>query len=316
MISIVGAGSGAADLITVRGARLLGQADVIVYAGSLVNPQLLSYAKEGCEIHNSAKMTLEEVVDVMAKAHFLGKNVVRLHTGDPSIYGAIREQMDALRQKNIPFEVVPGVSSFCGAAAALQAEYTLPGVSQTVIITRAAGRTPVPEKENIRSLAAHRATMAIFLSAGLLPQLTEDLVEGGYPPETPAAIVYKATWPDEKVCICQVSTLADSNMTAPCSITPISPPVSGKAKNSERGHHRLHPAGNGHRGAFEEGTGGKGHLLYSLPGWEGKPSAPMDRGAFCRLRPAGLCGGGGHRCAGGGALCAGQDPGPGGALLR
>ncbi len=210
MISIVGAGSGAADLITVRGARLLGQADVIVYAGSLVNPQLLSYAKEGCEIHSSAKMTLEEVVDVMAKAHFLGKNVVRLHTGDPSIYGAIREQMDALRQKNIPFEVVPGVSSFCGAAAALQAEYTLPGVSQTVIITRAAGRTPVPEKENIRSLAAHRATMAIFLSAGLLPQLTEDLVEGGYPPETPAAIVYKATWPDEKVCICQVSTLAET----------------------------------------------------------------------------------------------------------
>lgn len=210
MISIVGAGSGAADLITVRGARLLGQADVIVYAGSLVNPQLLSYAKEGCEIHNSAKMTLEEVVDVMAKAHFLGQNVVRLHTGDPSIYGAIREQMDALRQKNIPFEVVPGVSSFCGAAAALQAEYTLPGVSQTVIITRAAGRTPVPEKENIRSLAAHRATMAIFLSAGLLEQLTEDLVEGGYPPETPAAIVYKATWPDEKVCICQVSTLAET----------------------------------------------------------------------------------------------------------
>lgn len=210
MISIVGAGSGAADLITVRGARLLGQADVIVYAGSLVNPQLLSYAKEGCEIYNSAKMTLEEVVDVMAKAHFLGKNMVRLHTGDPSIYGAIREQMDALRQKNIPFEVVPGVSSFCGAAAALQAEYTLPGVSQTVIITRAAGRTPVPEKENIRSLAAHRATMAIFLSAGLLEQLEEDLVEGGYPPETPAAIVYKATWPDEKVCICQVSTLAET----------------------------------------------------------------------------------------------------------
>lgn len=210
MISIVGAGSGAADLITVRGARLLGQADVIVYAGSLVNPQLLSYAKEGCEIYNSAKMTLEEVVDVMAKAHFLGKNMVRLHTGDPSIYGAIREQMDALRQKNIPFEVVPGVSSFCGAAAALQAEYTLPGVSQTVIITRAAGRTPVPEKENIRSLAAHRATMAIFLSAGLLEKLEEDLVEGGYPPETPAAIVYKATWPDEKVCICQVSTLAET----------------------------------------------------------------------------------------------------------
>ena len=210
MVYIVGAGSGAADLITVRGARLLGQADVIIYAGSLVNPEVLSYAKNGCQIHNSAKMTLEEVVEVMANAHFHGQNVVRLHTGDPSIYGAIREQMDALRQKNIPFEVVPGVSSFCGAAAALQAEYTLPGVSQTVIITRAAGRTPVPQRESIRSLASHGATMAIFLSAGLLPQLEQDLVAGGYDAQTPAAIVYKATWPDEKVCHCTVSTLAQT----------------------------------------------------------------------------------------------------------
>ena len=210
MVYIVGAGSGAADLITVRGARLLGQADVIIYAGSLVNPEVLSYAKNGCQIHNSAKMTLEEVVEVMANAHFHGQNVVRLHTGDPPIYGAIREQMDALRQKNIPFEVVPGVSSFCGAAAALQAEYTLPGVSQTVIITRAAGRTPVPQRESIRSLASHGATMAIFLSAGLLPQLEQDLVAGGYDAQTPAAIVYKATWPDEKVCHCTVSTLAQT----------------------------------------------------------------------------------------------------------
>lgn len=208
MISIVGAGSGAADLITVRGARLLGQADVIIYAGSLVNPELLSYAKSHCEIHNSATMTLEEVVGVMAQAHLKGQNVVRLHTGDPSIYGAIREQMDALRRKNIPFEVVPGVSSFCGAAASLQAEYTLPGVSQTVIITRAAGRTPVPDREGIRALAAHGSTMAIFLSAGLLGQLEEDLLAGGYRPDTPAAIVYKATWPDEKVCRCTVGTLA------------------------------------------------------------------------------------------------------------
>lgn len=210
MISIVGAGSGAADLITVRGARLLGQADVIVYAGSLVNPQLLSYAKEGCEIHNSAKMTLEEVVDVMAKAHFLGKNVVRLHTGDPSIYGAIREQMDALRQKNIPFEVVPGVSSFCGAAAALQAEYTLPGVSQTVIITRMAGRTPVPQGEEIASLARHGATMVIFLSAGMLEALSARLMEGGYRSDAPAALVYKATWPEEKVVRCTVGELAQA----------------------------------------------------------------------------------------------------------
>lgn len=210
MISIVGAGSGAADLITVRGARLLGQADVIIYAGSLVNPELLSYARSHCEIHNSAAMTLEEVVGVMAQAHFKGQNVVRLHTGDPSIYGAIREQMDALRRKNIPFEVVPGVSSFCGAAAALQAEYTLPGVSQTVIITRAAGRTPVPDRESIRALASHGSTMAIFLSAGLLEQMERDLTAGGYRPETPAAIVYKATWPDEKICRCTVGTLAST----------------------------------------------------------------------------------------------------------
>ena len=211
MISIVGAGSGAADLITVRGARLLGQADVIVYAGSLVNPQLLSYAKEGCEIHNSAKMTLEEVVDVMAKAHFLGQNVVRLHTGDPSIYGAIREQMDALDADGIPYDDTPGVSSFCGAAAALNAEYTLPTISQTVIITRMEGRTSVPEKEKLASLAAHGATMVIFLSIGLIDKVQQALLAGGaYTPETPAAVVYKASWPEQKVVRCTVGTLAGS----------------------------------------------------------------------------------------------------------
>ena len=210
MISIVGAGSGAADLITVRGARLLGQADVIVYAGSLVNPQLLSYAKEGCEIHNSAKMTLEEVVDVMAKAHFLGKNMVRLHTGDPSIYGAIREQMDALDADGIPYDDTPGVSSFCGAAAALCAEYTLPNVSQTVIITRMEGRTPVPEAEQLAKLAAHGATMVIFLSIGLVDKVQQALLSsGGYRSDTPAAVVYKATWPEQKVVRCTVSTLAE-----------------------------------------------------------------------------------------------------------
>lgn len=211
MISIVGAGSGAADLITVRGARLLGQADVIVYAGSLVNPQLLSYAKEGCEIHNSAKMTLEEVVDVMAKAHFLGQNVVRLHTGDPSIYGAIREQMDALDADGIHYDDTPGVSSFCGAAAALNAEYTLPTISQTVIITRMEGRTPVPEKEKLASLAAHGATMVIFLSIGLIDKVQQALLAGGaYTSETPAAVVYKASWPEQKVVRCTVGTLAGS----------------------------------------------------------------------------------------------------------
>ncbi|MGI6031666.1 MAG: precorrin-4 C(11)-methyltransferase [Eubacteriales bacterium] len=207
MIHFVGAGSGAADLITVRGKSLLEQADVIIYAGSLVNPALLDYAKEGCEIHNSAHMTLEEVLAVMERAEAESKMTVRLHTGDPSIYGAIREQMDLLEEKKIPYAVCPGVSSFCGAAAALGAEYTLPDVSQTVIITRMAGRTPVPEKEEIASLASHGATMCIFLSAGMTEKLRERLLEGGYAPDTPAALVYKATWPDEKVVRCTVDTL-------------------------------------------------------------------------------------------------------------
>ena len=208
MIQFVGAGSGAADLITVRGSRLLAEADVIVYAGSLVNPELLGYAKEGCQIYDSAKMTLEEVLDVMIPADKAGKAVVRLHTGDPCLYGAIREQMDALDEAGVSYEVVPGVSSFCGAAAALKAEYTLPDVSQTVIITRMAGRTPVPERENLRSLASHGSTMVLFLSTGLIPKLVEELLAGGvYTADTPAALVYKATWPDERVFRCTIGTL-------------------------------------------------------------------------------------------------------------
>lgn len=199
MVHFVGAGSGAADLITVRGQRLLSQADIIIYAGSLVNPALLEYAKTDCEIYNSASMTLEQVIEVMERAEAAGKMTVRLHTGDPSLYGAHREQMDWLDKKGISYDVVPGVSSFCGAAAALKAEYTLPDVSQTVIITRMAGRTPVPEKEEMSKLAAHGATMVIFLSTGLLKELREQLLQGGYQEDTPAAIVYKATWPDEKV---------------------------------------------------------------------------------------------------------------------
>ena len=208
MIYFVGAGSGAPDLITVRGARLLSEADVIVYAGSLVNPALLEYKKDGCEVYNSAKMTLEEVIAVMAPAAKAGKTVVRLHTGDPCVYGAHREQMDELDKRGIPYEVCPGVSSFCGAAAALKAEYTLPNVSQSVILTRMEGRTPVPEKEQIEAFAAHGATMVIFLSAGQLPRLSERLIAGGYAPDTPAAIVYKATWPDEKVVRTTVGDLA------------------------------------------------------------------------------------------------------------
>ena len=210
MIYFVGAGSGAPDLITVRGARLLSEADVIVYAGSLVNPALLEYKKDGCEVYNSAKMTLEEVIAVMAPAAKAGKTVVRVHTGDPCVYGAHREQMDELDKRGLPYEVCPGVSSFCGAAAALKAEYTLPNVSQSVILTRMEGRTPVPEKEQIEAFAAHGATMVIFLSAGQLPRLSERLIAGGYAPDTPAAIVYKATWPDEKVVRTTVADLAEA----------------------------------------------------------------------------------------------------------
>ena len=193
-----------------RGARLLAQADVIVYAGSLVNPALLDGRKEGCAVYDSARMTLEEVLAVMVPAAREGKRVVRLHTGDPCVYGAHREQMDALDAEGIPYEVCPGVSSFCGAAAALRAEYTLPGVSQTVILTRMEGRTPVPEQERMEALAAHGSSMVVFLSAGRLETLSRRLIAGGYPPETPAAIVYKATWPDEKVVRTTVSGLAEA----------------------------------------------------------------------------------------------------------
>ncbi len=209
-IHFVGAGSGAADLITLRGKQQLEEADIIIYAGSLVNPQLLNYAKESCEIFNSAKMTLEEVLDVMLRGTKEDKQIVRLHTGDPCLYGAIREQMDVLDREGIPYDYTPGVSSFCGAASALNLEYTLPDISQSVIITRMAGRTPVPEKESIESFAAHNATMVVFLSTGLLEELSQRLIAGGYTADTPAAIVYKATWDDEKSFICTVGTLAET----------------------------------------------------------------------------------------------------------
>ncbi|MGM9607677.1 MAG: precorrin-4 C(11)-methyltransferase [Oscillospiraceae bacterium] len=207
MVHFVGAGSGAVDLITVRGARLLGEADVVIYAGSLVNPELLSYTKPGCEIHNSAEMTLEQVLEVVQAAEAAGKTTVRLHTGDSSIYGAVREQFDELDKLGIAYDVCPGVSAFCGAASSLKTEYTLPDVSQTVIITRAAGRTPVPERESIRSLAAHQSTMVLFLSTSLTDKLQAELLAGGYSADTPVAVVYKATWPDEKIFRCTVDTL-------------------------------------------------------------------------------------------------------------
>ena len=208
MVHFVGAGPGAADLITLRGKKLLEEADVIIYAGSLVNPELLQYAKSDAVIHDSAKLNLDEVLEIMKKAHTENKTVVRLHTGDPCIFGAIREQMDILAEENIPFDSTPGVSSFCGAAAALDMEYTLPGISQSVIITRIDGRTPVPEKESVESFASHGSTIVFFLSAGAAEELSERLKKGGLPGDTPCAIVYKATWDDEEKYVCTIDTLS------------------------------------------------------------------------------------------------------------
>lgn len=210
MVYFVGAGTGAVDLITVRGMRLLEKADVIIYAGSLVNPDLLDYAKKDCQLHNSAKLTLDEVIDIMKKASEEDKTIVRLHTGEPSIYGAVREQMDELDRLGIEYESCPGVSACFGAAASLNLEYTLPDISQSLIITRMEGRTKVPPKESIESFAAHQASMAIYLSTGMLDELSRRLVAGGYKEDTPAALVYKATWPEEKKYICTVKTLAET----------------------------------------------------------------------------------------------------------
>lgn len=257
MVYFVGAGCGAKDLITVRGARLLSRADVIVYAGSLVNPELLEYAKPDCEIHNSASMTLEEVVSVLVRAEREEKTAVRLHTGDPSVYGAIREQMDCLRQKEIPFSVVPGVSSFCGAAAALQAEYTLPGVSQSVIITRMAGRTPVPEGEELSGLASHGASMAVFLSAGMLDGLRDKLLAGGaYSPQTPAAIVYKATWPEERTLIGTIEDLP--KLARENGIDKTALILVGDFLGKHYDHSKLYDPGFSHGCRKADGDGGKG----------------------------------------------------------
>ncbi len=210
MVYFVGAGTGAVDLITVRGMRLLERADVIIYAGSLINPELLKYAGEACKLHDSARLTLKEVLQIMERAEAEGKITVRLHTGEPSIYGAVREQMDELDRLGIPYESCPGVSACFGAAASLNMEYTLPGISQSLIITRMAGRTDVPQKESIESFASHQASMAIYLSTGMLQELSKRLVAGGYDRKTPAALIYKATWPEEEAYICTVDTLFET----------------------------------------------------------------------------------------------------------
>lgn len=205
-VFIVGAGPGDPELITVKGARLLEEADVVVYAGSLVNRAILDRCAERCEIHDSGGMTLEQQIDVMVAAVAAGKRVVRLHTGDPSLYGAISEQIDRLRQRGVACEIVPGVSSLQGAAARLGIEYTVPGGTQTLICTRAPGRTPVPERERAAALAAHGTTLVFFLSAGLVEDLVRECVAAGRTPDTPAAWIYRATWEDERSC---VTTLAE-----------------------------------------------------------------------------------------------------------
>ena len=210
MVYFVGAGSGAKDLITVRGMKLIQEADVLVYAGSLVNPELLEYAKKECESYDSALLTLEEIIEIIKDAEEKNKTTVRLHTGEPSLYGAVREQMNELDALSIKYESCPGVSACFGAASSLNMEFTLPNISQTLIITRMEGKTKVPKEESIESLAKHQASMAIYLSTGLLEELSKRLINGGYKEDTPAAIVYKATWPDEKVFICTVSTLNET----------------------------------------------------------------------------------------------------------
>ena len=198
MVHFIGAGPGDPELLTIKGKRLIDEADVIIYAGSLVNPQVLDGAKEGAKIYNSAKMTLDEVIDVMKETKEKGQTTARVHTGDPAVYGAHREQMDRLDQLGIEYDVVPGVSSFLAAAAVLKKEYTLPGISQTVILTRMEGRTPMPDGEKLADLAKHQATMIIFLSVGQIELLSETLKDS-YSQDTPVAVVYKATWEDQKI---------------------------------------------------------------------------------------------------------------------
>lgn len=209
IVHFVGAGPGDVELITLKGYRKLSQADVVIYAGSLVNPDLLKYCKEGAEIHDSASMHLMEIIDVMEEAVKAGKDVVRLQTGDFSIYGSIREQTEEMKKRGIEFNCIPGVSSFLGAASSIGTEYTVPEVSQSVIITRMAGRTPVPDRESLRSYAQHRTSMAIFLSVQGIEKVVAELVEGGYPKETPVAVIYKATWPDERKVFGTLETIAE-----------------------------------------------------------------------------------------------------------
>ena len=198
-VYFIGAGPGDPELLTIKGRRIIEQADVIIYADSLIDPRVCSFARKEAEIHGSASLTLDEITEIILSAVKQGKTVARLQSGDPSIYGAIREQMAVLEEHGIEYEIIPGVSSLFAAAASLKAELTIPNISQTVIITRTEGRTPVPERESLKNLAAHQATLAIFLSVSLMEKVVEELLDGGYPSETPVAVVYRVSWNDETV---------------------------------------------------------------------------------------------------------------------
>lgn len=207
---IIGAGPGDPDLITVKGLKLLEEADVVLYADSLVSEALIQKSKESAEILKTAGMHLEEMVDIMVDRIREGKKVVRVHTGDPAVYGAIMEQMVLLKQQGIEVEIVPGVSSVFAAAAAAQAELTIPDLTQTVILTRAEGRTPVPEFEKLKDLAKHHCTIALFLSATLTKKVVKELIDAGWAPNTPVAVVYKATWPDQKIVRTTIENLDEA----------------------------------------------------------------------------------------------------------
>ncbi|MBI2979988.1 MAG: precorrin-4 C(11)-methyltransferase [Chloroflexi bacterium] len=213
-VYFIGCGPGDPELLTIKAKKMIEQADVIIYADSLIRPEICGYARPGAEIHRSAPLTLEEITNIIVKAVREGRMVARLHSGDPAIYGAMQEQMMVLNDHGIEYQVVPGVSSLFAAAAALKSELTVPELSQTVIITRREGRTPVPEREALRSLAAHRSTMAIFLSASMVEEVVAELLAGGYQPGAPAAVVYRASWEDEIVLRATLDTLAESVKSA------------------------------------------------------------------------------------------------------
>lgn len=208
MVYFIGAGPGDPELLTIKGKKIIDSADVIIYAGSLVNREVLKDRKSGAKVYNSATMHLEEVIEVMKEAEKKNLMTARVHTGDPAIFGAHREQMDALEREGIEFCVIPGVSSFVAAAAALKKEYTLPEVTQSIILTRMEGRTPMPEKESIEAFAKHQATMVIFLSANRIEELVEQL-QTSYPVDTPIALVYKASWPEEKIIQGNLGNIAE-----------------------------------------------------------------------------------------------------------